>query len=110
MDWEFVESPVFTREVVRLGLEREYREVQNFLMENPFAGAVEPGACGLRKVRTRDIARGQGKRFGARMHYLLVPHRLTIYMVSLYPKHEQKGLTPEQKKALCRWIRTIENT
>src|SRR5688572_15013509 len=109
MDWLFVESLGFTDAVVRFDLEQEYRELQILLMEHPRAGVVEPGSCGLRKIRVADHTRGQGKRFGARMHYLLVPHRSTIYMVSLYPKGVQGGLTPEQKKALCKWIRTIPN-
>ena len=94
------------RKIVKLGLEEENRELQQLLMENPRAGMLERGTCGLRKVRTRDGSRGQGKQFGARVHYLLAPHRQTIYMVGVYSKGEQDSLSPRQKIALCRWIRT----
>jgi hypothetical protein len=63
---------------------------------------VEPGACGVRKIRMRDASRGQGKRFGARVHYAYSPRMQTIYLIHVYTKGEQEALSPEQKKVLCR--------
>lgn len=105
MEFVFVEVDLFTRKFGALGLEDEdLRKLQTELLRNPAAGAVDPGTCGLRKIRMPDPARRQGKRFGARVHYLLVPHRSTIYLVNVYPKAGQDALTAEQKKALCRLI------
>lgn len=56
----------------------------------------------------RDRSRGQGKRFGARVHYLYLPHRETIYFLSVYAKDEQDALTPDQKKRLCAVIRLLD--
>lgn len=108
MEWLFVEMPPFTRNAVRLSLEDELRRLQSELLANPEAGRVDPGTCGVRKMRIRDSARGQGKRFGARVHYLLVPERSIIYLLNVYRKDEQDSLTPEQKKALCRLVFFIQ--
>ena len=108
MEWVFVEAPEFTRRVMKFGLEEELRDLEDELKRNPTAGDVDPDACGLRKIRMRDRARGQGKRFGARVHYLFAPHLETIYLVFVYRKNVQNLLTTEQRDALCRWVRAMK--
>ncbi len=66
MNLTFVETDVFTRRMSRLGLEAGLRELQMRLLENPTAGAVDPGTGGLRKIRIPDRGRGKGTRGGAR--------------------------------------------
>lgn len=107
MNYLFIETREFTKRVVKLKLESEFHELQLELVQNPRAGALDPGTCGLRKVRMKDRARGQGKRFGARVHYLFLPHQNTIYLLNIYPKDEQDTLTEDQKKALCQQIRHL---
>jgi hypothetical protein len=104
----FVELPEFTRRVVRLGLEDDLRELQNYLESNPKAGNLDPGTCGLRKVRITDAAHGRGKRGGARVHYFYYPARQIIYLIWIYTKAEQGTLSPEQKRMLCRWVRSLD--
>jgi hypothetical protein len=53
-----------------------------------------------------DSSRWQGKRFGARIHYVFVPREEAIYLMSVYQKHDQLALTPAKKKELCRRLRT----
>lgn len=108
MNWVFIEAPEFTRRVIKYGLEEELRDLEDELRSNPRAGDVDPAACGLRKVRMPDRGRGQGKRFGARVHYLVAPHRKTIYLVFVYRKGVQNLLTSEQRDALCRWVRAMK--
>ena len=108
MNWLFIEAPEFTRRVMKFGLEQELRDLENELIRNPKAGDVDPTVCGLRKIRLRDRGRGQGKRSGARVHYLFAPHRETIYLVFVYRKDVQKVLTTEQRDALCRWVRAMK--
>ena len=96
----FVETEVFTRRAVRLGLEPALRRLQLELAANPEAGALEPGTGGLRKVRIPDPSRGKGKRGGARVHYLWLPHRHPIYLVFFYSKDEAESLGADQRKAL----------
>ncbi|HEU4456747.1 MAG TPA: hypothetical protein VFR81_27005 [Longimicrobium sp.] len=108
MEVVFVESGEFTKRVVKLGLEEDLRELQNQLVDNPRLGVLDPGTCGLRKIRMRDRTRRQGKSFGVRVHYLYVQHRRTIYLLNIYAKDEQDSLTPDQKKKLCAIIRLLD--
>ena len=64
------------------------------------AGDLDPGTGGLRKVRMTDPTRGKGKRGGARVHYLWLPHRERIYLLFAYSKDEDDTLSQQQKKVL----------
>lgn len=108
MECLFVEMSPFTKKVVALGLEADLAKLQNCLRENPRAGDVEPGTCGLRKIRMTDSPHGRGKRGGARVHYFYHPSRQIIYLMWVYTKAEQGTLAPDQKRELCRWVRTLE--
>jgi hypothetical protein len=96
----FVETDLFTKRVIALGLEESLRMLQEELLANPEAGDVEPGTGGLRKIRVRDPARGKGKRGGARVHYLWLKHRDLIYLIFVYGKNESEKLTAGQKRQL----------
>src|SRR5579862_2169190 len=96
----FVETNVFTKRIAALGLEESLRGLQLELLDNPEAGDVDPGTGGLRKIRLGDPTRGKGKRGGARVHYLWLPHRSRIYLMLVYSKNEASTLTADQKKAL----------
>ena len=110
MKLTFVETDVFTRLIARLGLETGLRAVQEHLLENPTAGAVDPGTGGLRKIRMPDPDRGKGKRGGARLHYLYLPTRHRIYMLFVYSKGESDTLSPGQKKELRGIVQAIKRT
>jgi hypothetical protein len=69
VNYTFVETTEFTRRIGKLGLEADLVELQKKLNKNPKKGDTDPGTGGLRKVRMTDSTRGQGKRFGARVHY-----------------------------------------
>lgn len=98
--WTFVETNVFTRRLQALGLEEALPQLQAELMANPDAGDVEPGTGGLRKTRMPDPARAQGKRGGARVHYLWLSHKGRIYLMYVYGKNEAAKLTSDQKRQL----------
>ena len=88
----FIESPAFTRLILQLLDEDEYRSFQNHLAENPAAGDVIPGMAGLRKI---SIALpGRGKRGGGRVLYLVFFRAETIFMVTAYTKGEFDNLPP----------------
>ena len=106
----FVETTVFTKRVSALGLEEALRGLQLELLDNPEAGDVEPGTAGLRKVRLGDPARGKGKRGGARVHYLWLPHWGRIYLMFVYGKNEASTLTTGQKKTLRAIVAQIKAT
>ena len=106
---EFVETAVFTRRIVALGLEDELNELQLALRAGTALGAVEGGTGGLRKVRMPDRRRGQGKSGGARVHYLALPHRNMVYLVYVYGKGETDALTDDQKRQLRAVVANIKH-
>jgi hypothetical protein len=61
----FIETSIFTRQVLELLTDEEYADLQSELAANPLAGDVIEGTGGLRKVRV--AAKGKGKRGGARV-------------------------------------------
>jgi len=61
---EFIETPTFTRQVLALLSDEEYRRLQNTLVEDPACGALIKGGGGIRKVRY--AAQGSGKSGGVR--------------------------------------------
>ncbi len=103
----FVESAVFTRRIVDLGLEAGVRQLQAELSRNPLAGALDPGTGGLRKIRMADPARRVGKRGSARVHYLYLVRHAVIYLLFVYDKRESLTLTPGQKTILKAMARQI---
>ena len=59
---EFIETPTFTRQILALLPDDDYRGLQNELMEDPERGDIIKGGGGVRKVRY--AAKGHGKRGG----------------------------------------------
>ena len=94
----FVETPIFTERVVELLSDESYRGLQAALVLRPEAGAVIPGARGLRKIRWRQAA--GGKRGGLRVIYYWAAAEDVIFMLLAYRKSRQDDLTPEQVKIL----------
>ena len=98
----FIETSVFTRQVLSLLGDEEYRELQRFLAEQPGAGALIKGSGGLRKVRW--AAEGRGKRGGVRAIYFWAVQSEQLLMLLIYSKSERDDLTPGQLKTLRRII------
>jgi mRNA-degrading endonuclease RelE of RelBE toxin-antitoxin system len=95
---QIIETSIFTRRVVELLSDDDYRELQSMLVIRPDAGPVIPGSGGLRKLRW--AASGRGKRGGARIIYYWFTSQEHLLMLYIYPKNEQDNLTPDQLKAL----------
>ena len=49
--WGSIETPVFTKRIVEILTDDEYRSLQEKLVENPNAGKLIPHGKGLRKYR-----------------------------------------------------------
>ena len=65
----FFETRLFTAQLPGYIDDDEYKELQQFLLNNPDAGDVMLGTGGFRKVRWHDARRGKGKRVGLRVIY-----------------------------------------
>lgn len=96
----FVETPTFTRRVLELLDDDEYRELQSHLTQHPGVGRVIPGSGGLRKLRWAGS--GRGKRGGLRVIYYWWIARDRISMLFIYRKNEQDDLTQGEVKLLRR--------
>lgn len=97
-----IETSIFTRQVLTLLSEEEYRKLQLALILRPNLGVVIPGSGGLRKARWALDDRG--KRGGVRAIYYWAVAQDQILMLMIYAKNEQDDLTPDQLKILRRII------
>ncbi len=93
-----IETPVFTRRVLEILSDDEYKDLQVFLSTNPAAGNIIPDSNGLRKFRWS--IKGKGKRGGSRIIYYWVKPKDTLLMLFLFKKNEQSNLTADQLKKL----------
>ncbi|MGC9386262.1 MAG: hypothetical protein ACP5D0_04915 [Hydrogenovibrio sp.] len=70
----FIESKLFERLRSEYLNDCEYRELQNFLIQQPLAGDVVQGTGGLRKLRWKLA--NKGKRGGIRTIYLYLDKKI----------------------------------
>ena len=94
----FTETPVFTRQIMKLLPDDEYRQLQQALIFNPEAGDIIQHSGGLRKVRWRSVTRG--KRGGIRVIYYWFVGEDEIYMLLAYGKSEKDDLSARELKIL----------
>lgn len=97
-----VETPVFTKCVVDLLEDDQYRNLQGLLALRPEIGPIIPGSGGLRKVRWSVT--GRGKRGGVRIIYYWVTRSETVLMLYIYPKSKKEDLTSKELKILRKII------
>jgi mRNA-degrading endonuclease RelE of RelBE toxin-antitoxin system len=83
--FEFIETPLFTKEAERYLDDDDYQALQVYLDRNPDAGDVVRGTGGVRKLRWG--AAGRGKRGGLRVIYLLRVRQEQIWLLTLYGKN-----------------------
>jgi hypothetical protein len=86
----FIESDVFDRVRARYLDDDEYSELQQFMMQNPEAGAIARGSGGVRKLRWRR--EGTGKRGGLRVIYFVRYQPNEFWMLTLYAKTKQENV------------------
>ena len=107
MNRTFIETPIFTKKWKELHLtDDDLRTLQNVLLKDPKCGAVIPGTSGLRKIRISYNE--HGKRGGARVLYVDVEIRETIYLVNVYAKNEQDNLSEAEKKAIAAVVKILK--
>ena len=94
---------MFTRDVVELLPDDEYRNLQLALALRPQAGALIRGSGGLRKIRWALPSRG--KRGGVRVIYYWAAAESVVFMLMVYPKSRQDDLTPQQLRVLRKLVR-----
>lgn len=98
----FIESPVFSADLLELLSDDEYSAFQRYLIANPDAGDVIQGTGGLRKLRW--AAGGKGKSGGVRVIYFHVDELEQIRLLLIYKKGIKDDLT-EREKSILRGIK-----
>ena len=89
-----IETATFTRQILALLPDDEYRKMQAALANNPKLGPVVRGRGGLRKVRW--AVPGIGKSGGIRVMYYWVTPKDQLPMLVAYAKSERDDLTDGQ--------------
>ncbi|MEQ1601531.1 MAG: type II toxin-antitoxin system RelE/ParE family toxin [Methylophilaceae bacterium] len=102
---EFIETPTFTRMVMALLADDEYRELQNALMEDPERGDLVKGGGGIRKMR--HAAQGRGKSGGVRVIYYWIKDNHQIYLLVVYPKSKKDNLTDKETAILHEFVKEL---
>lgn len=103
MKLKFIETSVFTKQLMQLLTDEEYCELQSELIKNPEKGRLIKGGLGIRKIRVAYA--DKGKSGGARAIYYFKKDDQHIYMLLIYPKSEQEDLTPQQTEILTKLVR-----
>ena len=98
----FIETLAFTRQVVEVMADDEYRKLQEALLARPMHGVLIPGTGGARKLRWGR--QGHGKRGSFRIIYYWHSARQIFLMLYLYAKAEQGDLTATQRRTLGKVI------
>jgi hypothetical protein len=102
---EFIETPVFTRQIKAIATDDELKELQIELIATPDKGDIIQGTGGLRKVRI--ATGGKGKSGGARVIYFLATKEI-IYLVLAYPKSTKDSLSDEEKAELKKLTKVLK--
>ncbi len=102
---EFIETPTFTREVLTLLSDEEYRGLQNELVADPERGNLIKGGGGIRKLRYATS--GRGKSGGVRTIYYFKSADDLIYMLVVYPKSKKDNLSPKEIEQLRKLVKEL---
>jgi mRNA-degrading endonuclease RelE of RelBE toxin-antitoxin system len=94
----FIETPVFTKRILEVLPDDEYKELQQEIAENPKKGNLIPGGGGLRKIRWS--ASGKGKRGGARVIYHWFVSDSIVLLLFVFKKNEHTDISKKQIKVL----------
>lgn len=103
---EFIETPVFTKLIIELLPDEDYRLLQDDITKNPQTGDLIPGGGGIRKLRF--AIPGKGKLGGARLIYYWQVSKHKTYMLLAYTKAKKEDLEPEQTAMLKALAKELE--
>jgi len=94
----FIETPIFTKQASGgLFTDKELKQLQNELLEDPNKGDLITGSGGLRKVRL--ASKNKGKSGGFRVIYYRSTREI-IFLLLAYSKNKQDNLTKSEIKTL----------
>ena len=100
---ELLETPVFTRQIMALLSDEEYRRFQSQLAANPAIGSLIKGGGCIRKARLGVGSRG--KSGGAPRYHYWASRKNLILLLYAYPKNATANLTPKQTTQLAKFVK-----
>lgn len=103
---EFIETPIFTKQIKSIATDEELRRLQIELIAQPEKGKLIKGTGGLRKVRLATGA--QGKQGSARIIYLLATPEKIFFLLA-YAKSHKDTLTADEKQVLKLLAEQLKN-
>jgi len=102
----FIETAHFTHWISTYLNDKEYCELQYYLMEHPEAGNIIPGGNGVRKIRWGR--QGSGKSGGYRIIYYWAKARDQIYMLTAYSKTEHENIDAKTLAQIAKQLGEIK--
>ena len=99
---EFIEAPLFSRDIHKYLSHDEYASLQWELSTRPGVGKIMRKSGGLRKLRWS--CRNHGKRGGVRVIYYWHKGPEQILLLSIYAKNETETLSENDLKQLRKEI------
>lgn len=97
---EIVSTPMFEASAKKLLTEKDRRELELLLVENPRRGQVIERTGGFRKIRFARPSRREGKSGGTRVIYYFIDRRDRIYLIEVYSKSVKDDLSRADENAL----------
>lgn len=104
---EFVYIKLFERTRKGVLTDEEMRDVEETLLADPEAGATMGNSAGVRKIRAAQENRG--KSGSARVVYLHIAERETIYFILAFAKNVQENLTNAQRQLVREIVDVIKS-
>ena len=103
-----VETPEFVRRAGEIMADEEREGLISYLASHPTAGAVVPGAGGIRKLRWG--LEGRGKRGGARVIYFYASLDVPLFALTVFAKNERADLSQDDRNAFRRLTKVLVET
>jgi len=104
---EFVYTALFERTRKSLLSDEDMKRVEDELLADPERGVLMGGTGGIRKLRAAQENRG--KRGSARVAYLYLEERETVYFLIAFGKNVQANLTAAECRMLRQVVAMIRN-
>ena len=109
MQGAFLILPEFDQNRNAMSLtDEDLRRLENEILKDPSAGAVMQGTGGLRKLRF--ALDNRGKSGSARVCYVDIVLRETIFLITAYPKNEKENLSKAERNNIRTIIEHLEQT
>ena len=100
-----VETPNFLKNVKGEMDDATRSDLVDYLANNPTAGDVIPGTCGVRKLRWAK--ENAGKRGSFRVVYYFYNKTIPLFLLAAYAKNVRVDISQAQKNKMCDLVRLL---